>query len=95
MVITWTRGTIRQSHVTRGLLAVLIFCLVPGGPSRAAEELDSIVAVVNDDVIVQSELEHQIALVIPEIQGRGTALPPRKDLERQVLDRGHHQHRLS
>jgi peptidyl-prolyl cis-trans isomerase SurA len=66
---------------------VLIFCLVPGGPSRAAEELDSIVAVVNDDVIVQSELEHQIALVIPEIQGRGTALPPRKDLERQVLER--------
>ena len=44
-------------------------------------------AVVNNDVIVQSELEHEITLVIPEIEGRGTPLPPRPDLERQVLDR--------
>ena len=69
------------------LLAFLICILAPGGSLWAIEELDSIVAVVNSDVIVASELEHQIALVIPEIQGRGTALPPRPDLEHQVLER--------
>lgn len=77
----------RQDLPTSGLLALLVCMLVPGGAPRAVDELDSIVAVVNDDVIVESELKHKIALVIPEIQGRGTALPPRSDLEHQVLER--------
>jgi len=87
MVINWTRGTIQRGLPIRGLLALLLFSLFPGSPSRAIEELDSIVAVVNKDVVVQSELDHQIALLIPKIQGRGTQLPPRADLERQVLER--------
>lgn len=84
MAITRTN---RRGLPNRGLLALLICFLVPVGTPWAIEELDSIVAVVNNDVIVQSELEHQIALVIPEIESRGTPLPPRPDLERQVLER--------
>jgi peptidyl-prolyl cis-trans isomerase SurA len=87
MVIMRTKGAIGLVFPTRKLLTLLTCLLAPAGAPTAIEELDSIVAVVNNDVIVQSELAHEIALVIPEIQGRGTALPPRPDLERQVLDR--------
>jgi peptidyl-prolyl cis-trans isomerase SurA len=87
MAIIRSRGIAGRDLHIRSLLALLIFSFLPGGPSRAIEELDSIVAVVNNDVIVQSELERQIALIIPEIQARGTELPPRRDLERQVLER--------
>lgn len=84
MAITRTRhGGARL----RGLAALLTCFLFSGSGSAAIEELDSIVAVVNNDVIVRSELEHQITIVIPEIQSRGTTLPPRPDLEKQVLDR--------
>jgi len=71
----------------RALLALLIWSLVPADTLWGIKELDSIVAVVNGDVIVASELAHQVALVIPEIRARGTTLPPRPDLERQVLER--------
>jgi peptidyl-prolyl cis-trans isomerase SurA len=53
----------------------------------AAEELDRIVAVVNDDVIVKSELDHEIALILAQLKGRGTRLPPPEVIERQVLER--------
>lgn len=87
MAIMRTNGAIRFVLPSRKLLTLLTCLLAPAGAPMAIEELDSIVAVVNNDVIVESELEHEITLVIPEIQGRGTALPPRPDLERQVLDR--------
>jgi peptidyl-prolyl cis-trans isomerase SurA len=69
------------------LLALLLYLLAGASPANAVEELDSIVAVVNDDVIVRSELEHQIDLVIPQLQSKGTPLPPRPVLEQQVLER--------
>ncbi len=87
MAITRTKGANKRGIPYRRLLALVICFLAPFGAATAIEELDSIVAVVNNDVIVQSELEHEITLVIPEIEGRGTPLPPRPDLERQVLDR--------
>jgi len=72
----------------RALFVVLICSLVPADVLWGVdEELDSIVAVVNDDVIVASELEHQIALAIPQIRDRGMQPPPRPDLKRQVLER--------
>ncbi|MCB2263567.1 MAG: peptidylprolyl isomerase [Candidatus Thiosymbion ectosymbiont of Robbea hypermnestra] len=80
-------NTGRRGLSVRALSALLMCFLVPAGAPWGAEKLDSIVAVVNNDVIVASELKHQIALVIPEIRGRGTKLPPRADLERQVLER--------
>ncbi len=49
--------------------------------------LDRIVAVVNDDVIMQSELETKIRTVRGQLQQQGTQLPPASILERQVLDK--------
>jgi len=85
MVTMRTRGL--RPPAWRNALLLLALLFPPAAAVGAVEELDSIVAVVNNDVVVRSELEHQVALVIPEIQGRGTSLPPRADLERQVLER--------
>ena len=67
-----------------GLLALVL----PSLTSLAAtQELDSIVAIVNDDVIVRSELENQVQLITAQLRGRGTTLPARPVLEKQVLER--------
>lgn len=69
---------------------VLWLCLslfATAAVSEEAQDLDSIVAVVNDDIIVRSELETRIDQLSAEIAQRGTSLPPRHILERQVLER--------
>jgi len=55
-------------------------------PAYAYVPLDRIVAVVNDDVIMQSELETKIRTIRGQIQQQGGQLPPASILERQVLD---------
>ncbi|MCK7576471.1 MAG: peptidylprolyl isomerase [Chromatiales bacterium] len=71
----------------RGKLLGLALALGMGPALVSAQALDAIVAVVNDDVVVQSELEREIALVIPQLNQRGTAVPPPEQLRKQVLDR--------
>ncbi|TVQ85820.1 MAG: molecular chaperone SurA [Chromatiaceae bacterium] len=51
------------------------------------QPLDSIVAVVNNDVIVQSELDRELSLLLPELRAQGTELPARDVLQRQLLER--------
>ena len=52
-----------------------------------ATELDKILAVVEEDVILESELEEQISRVQEQIMAQGTQMPPSGILERQVLER--------
>ncbi|MGB7551294.1 MAG: peptidylprolyl isomerase [Chromatiaceae bacterium] len=59
----------------------------PLAQAASLEELDSIVAVVNKDVIVRSELEREIVLALPEMREKGAEMPPRAELERKVLER--------
>lgn len=49
-------------------------------------ELDRIVAVVNDDVIVHSEMETRMRVVIEQLENSGVPAPPRDVLEKQVLE---------
>ncbi len=56
-------------------------------PQRLGPALDTIVAVVEDDVITRRELHTQIATVTQELQQRGAAPPTPDQLERQVLER--------
>jgi len=68
--------------------AVLAWLLLGTGHASAdIQPLNSIVAVVNNDVIVQSELNAAIGLALPELNARGTAIPSRTVLEKQVLER--------
>ncbi|MEK6806716.1 MAG: peptidylprolyl isomerase [Pseudomonadota bacterium] len=53
----------------------------------AAEPIDRIVAVVNDGVVLQSELDRAIGVARQEIAGRGIATPPADALQEQVLER--------
>lgn len=52
----------------------------------AAEPLDYIVAVVNDEVIVHSELQAQMRQVTERLGKQNVQLPARSELEKQVLD---------
>lgn len=49
-------------------------------------EIDRIVAVVNDDVIVHSELQTRLRVVVAQLEGSGVPAPPRDVLEKQVLE---------
>ena len=49
--------------------------------------LDRIVAVVDDDVVMKSELEEKVRTVIKQLQEQNTNPPPLSIIEKQVLDR--------
>lgn len=74
---------------TVGVKFLIMLLLGVSADAFAAQiqPLDSIVAVVNNDVIVQSELNAAIGLALPELNARGTAIPSRSVLEKQVLER--------
>ena len=49
--------------------------------------VDSIQAVVDEDVIVRSELDRAVAKIVARIDQQGGTLPPNETLERQILER--------
>ena len=68
--------------------AVGIACVpLAGVQPVAAVELDRIVAIVNDDIIAQSELDARLKRVREQLRQSGTAPPPPAALRRQVLQR--------
>ena len=66
---------------------LLLAALLPLRLAGAAVELDRIVAVVNDDVVMSSELNERIRTVKAQLQEQGNPLPPGTILDKQVLDR--------
>ncbi|MEQ6916922.1 SurA N-terminal domain-containing protein [Halomonas aquatica] len=55
--------------------------------STERQQLDRIVAVVNDGAIMASELEERVAQVSNQLDDRGQGVPPDDVLRQQVLDR--------
>jgi len=51
------------------------------------EDVDSIVAIVNDDVIVRSELNDEVNQLVAQLRQQGTRVPSKSVLESQVLER--------
>ncbi|MEJ2347082.1 MAG: peptidylprolyl isomerase [Gammaproteobacteria bacterium] len=76
-------------------LASMLLALAASSPAALAVTgsqqklvpLDRIVAVVNDDVILKSELDDFVNRVKVQLRGSHTALPPERVLERQALER--------
>jgi peptidyl-prolyl cis-trans isomerase SurA len=62
-----------------------VFCLLQN--TFAAVVLDRIIAVINDDVAMKSELDGKVRTVKNQLNETGTTLPPSSILEKQVLDR--------
>ncbi len=72
----------------RALLLVLVGIAWLQVPAQSRiEELDRIVAIVNEDVIVWSELEERIREVRSQLTSSGTSPPPYHALQKQVLER--------
>ncbi len=66
---------------------LMLFGGLSAAPLSAQQPLDGIVALVEEDVILQSELDQAIDMILVELETRGQATPPRNVLEEQVLER--------
>lgn len=71
-------------HRLRPILSVVALLLVA---EVQAAELDRIIAVVDEDIVMQSELDEQAARVRDALRQQNTEMPPTTVLERQVLER--------
>jgi peptidyl-prolyl cis-trans isomerase SurA len=56
-------------------------------PTGSVQPIDGIAAVVDEDVILKTELDRAVANILGQYTGREAQLPPRDVLERQVLER--------
>ncbi|QSX76616.1 peptidylprolyl isomerase [Lysobacter arenosi] len=56
-------------------------------PTGSVQPIDGIAAVVDEDVILKTELDRAVANILGQYAGREAQLPPREVLERQVLER--------
>lgn len=68
-----------------GLLATVV--AAPLARAQSLQPLDRIAAIVNEDVVLQSELDRAVQNVTSQYADRPGQLPPRAVLERQVLER--------
>ncbi|MGB0713884.1 MAG: peptidylprolyl isomerase [Gammaproteobacteria bacterium] len=59
----------------------------PAQGSVSAQTLDGIVAVVDDDVVLASELRKELRTIVDGLRAKGVGLPPRDVLTRQVLEK--------
>ncbi|MEH6549167.1 MAG: peptidylprolyl isomerase [Pseudomonadales bacterium] len=68
-------------------LAGLLLSLSLISFSHAAQMLDRVVAVVDDDIVMESELNEQIEMVTKNIERQGAAMPPAEEIYREVLNK--------
>lgn len=54
--------------------------------SETGQMLDGIAAIVNEGVVLKSQLEEQIAVIEARAQREGLRLPPRAEIEEQILE---------
>lgn len=69
------------------LLAVVVAAGCGVGVAQAAETIDRIIAVVNDGVVLSSEMERSMKLAEAQLRERNIGTPPPGVLETQVLER--------
>ena len=65
----------------------LAFVSMPGVVTAQYQKLDGIVAVVDDDVVLASELLDRVDLVRRSSEESGTRLPPNDVLVSQIMER--------
>ena len=70
------KATLR--HGVQALL-VLLAVLAPLSVQAERKLLDQVVAIVDEDVILQTELEARINTITSRLSAQGTALPPRQE----------------
>ena len=71
------------------VVALLTFAAAPAARAQAllpTDQLDRIVAVAEEDVILQSELDGAVGNVLAQYRANPQQLPPRAELDRKVLE---------
>jgi len=78
-------------HTCNTLATLLLLTLVVGFSSSAIaakiQGVDRIVAIVDDEVIVSSEVREKLGQVLAQLRAKKAKLPPKNILVRQVLER--------
>jgi peptidyl-prolyl cis-trans isomerase SurA len=77
------------------VLTALLLSLMLAGPAGAQTRelsttgvpLDRVIAIVNDGIVLQSQLDNQTTMIVERLQDQGTNLPPADVLRQQVLER--------
>lgn len=77
---------IKPISLYKTFFGILFTLMISSSPLKAAE-IDRIVAVVEDDVILSSELEKKLASVKQKLAAQNTRLPPDQIIRRQLLER--------
>lgn len=78
---------IKQENIKIAILVVLLCKLLFGSFLAHAEVLDTIIAVVEDDVILERELQKEVAVIEQRMQQSNAPLPPSYVLRKQVLEK--------
>ncbi len=76
-----------QKFIKTLLLASLIATAIPIVQAEELKPIDRIIAIAENDVILQSELNSRMKLVYEQIQQNNTQPPPEDVLAQQVLER--------
>ena len=80
--------TIQHGHCCRSLLIALLLTLLGVNTTSAqVETLDQIIAIVDDDIILASELRERLTLVTQNLERQDVELPEQEILVRETLDR--------
>jgi peptidyl-prolyl cis-trans isomerase SurA len=80
-----------MSRTTAGLLCLALLAGAAHAQTRDMSStgvaLDRVVAIVNEGVVLQSQLDTQSALITERLRGQGTQMPPADVVRQQVLER--------
>lgn len=77
--------TMLKQLFKQALLGSLLLCSTLAGAETT--DVDRIIAIIDDDVVVRSELDNEIRTIVAQLQQSGRELPPQSVIEKQVLDR--------
>jgi peptidyl-prolyl cis-trans isomerase SurA len=80
-----------MARILTGLMCMLLLAGVASGQTRDMSStgvaLDRVIAIVNDGVVLQSQLDSQVALITERLRSQGTKMPPPDVVRQQVLER--------
>ena len=69
------------------LIVIVLFLLVAvSDPGMSSDSIDRVVAVVNQDIITESELRQEVAQTQKELRAKGQTVPPIADLKVNLLE---------
>src|SRR5690554_7995174 len=82
------QDVIMKATLRHGLTLLPTMAMLAVSVSAHAERqaLDRVVAIVDDDVILQTELDARVNTIVGRLSAQGTGLPPRQLLEERVLE---------